>query len=325
MSLQKEAIAATAVHEAQPEKAKAKDDLPFDESKLKQNDRKEVTQEAVDDLNHNDTMMQISSFDASEHDAGDLTLVIEMEVACDRTTGETMVATKSADAAVQLTRIVPSSTQVIDEDVGTERGPSERRRKTPSPEVSRSRLEEEGERPSSSPESRCAAKQDETTPTSQSIHRSPDRRQQKLQQVKRARRMLRSGLWQKPVLADRIVVQEVEGDGEGEVEVVLEKDAIPRKYYAHRDSQHKAATSCTWMDDFDGDSRSYSVTDKARFHVAGPGSYVAGPGSYVAAPQYYGDGSDSDDDSTVSDGHDEIWDEISELFKLQWRDAWQAN
>jgi hypothetical protein len=320
MSLEKEAIAASAMPEAQPEMAKVKDDLPFDESGLKPNDRKEVTQEAVDDLNHNDTMMQISSFDASEHDAGDLRLVTELEVACESTTGETMVATKSADAAVLLTRIVPSSTQVIDEDVATERGPSERLRRTPSPKVSRSGLEEEIERPSSYPESQCAVKQDATTPTSQSISSSPVRRQQKLQQVKRARRMLRSGLWQKPAVADRIVVQEVEGDGEGEVEVVLEKDAIPRKHYAQRDSKHNAAASCTRMDDFDGDSRSYCVGKKARFHVAGPGSYVA-------APQYYGYCSDSEDNSTISDGpddSDEIWEEITELFKLQWRDAWQA-
>jgi hypothetical protein len=74
------------------------------------------------------------------------------------------------------------------------------------------------------------------------------------------------------------------------------------------------------MDDFDGDSRSYSVGNKARFRVAGPGSYVA-------TPEYYGYCSDSEDNSTISGGlddSDEIWEEITELFKLQWRDAWQA-
>jgi hypothetical protein len=334
-SLQKKAIAAASAHKAQREKAKVKDDRPFDESGENPNDREEVTQEAVDELTDNDTLSRISSSDVSEQSMGDLRLVSEVEVTCEPTTGETMVATKSAGAAVlwksaggeSWTRIAPSSSQVIDEDVGMERGPRELRHTTASHKVSGSGLEKDEARQPLSLESPRTAKQNKTTPTPQSISRSPDRRQQKLQQIRNARRLLRSGLWKKPVLADRIVVQEGDVEGDGEVEIVLESDALPRKFYAHGDSKKNTTASCTydgntslyrdssWIDDFDGDSRYYGVTDEARSHVAGPGSYVWASEYYV---------SDSEDDSTGTDGPEEIWDEITELFKLQWRDAWQA-
>jgi hypothetical protein len=338
-SLQKKAIAAAAAYkayQAQREKAKVNYDRPFDEGGDSPNDREEVAQEAVDDSNHNGTLTQNFSSDASEDNMGDLVLLSEVNVSCEPTTGETMVATKSVDAAIvwksahgdSRSRMMPSSTQVIDEDVGVERGPRELRHSSALHEVQGSGPEQEEERPPSFLDGPRATKQDKMTQRSQSINRSPERRQQKLQQIRRARRMLRSGLWQKPALTDRIVVQE----GDHEVEIVLERETLPRKkYYEDSDSEYNATASCTddgstslygenaWIDDFDGDSRCYSITDESRSHVAGPGSYVSATGSYISATGSYI--SDSDDYSTEPE---EIWDEITELFKLQWSDAWQA-
>jgi hypothetical protein len=126
-----------------------------------------------------------------------------------------------------------------------------------------------------------------------------------LAQIRMAhRKILGARSRQRQALSDRILFAQEDGGG---VEILLESEFLGSNYDTD-DSEYNATASCTddgstslngdnsWVEDWDARSHE-SVTDESI---------------------------SSDDDMDVSIKSEEFWEDMSELFKLQWRDAWQV-